>query len=535
MKSSQSPDLRASPDALKTHGLKRRRVKIRADLPDSAELRDATWNVIRAENRRNPLLFRVGDEVAGLRLVKTPRLQTLRPSLLTHTTSDYVEWEASKHGMLVPSRPPRDIGTILLSNIPDDLPSIHCIAPRPTFTADGQLHRSPGFIRSSGTYQYFSERYDVPERPTADHVQAALSLIFDELLVDFPLVSQADKAAALALFLTGVGRQLIDDIVPMIFINKPCPGTGASLLLQTLQDLLGTNNCKALPPAEDDAEWRKRITSALVESPGYIWLDNLPQYVDSGSLASVLTARIWQDRKLGSSSNFSIEVCCAWAGCGNNSRFSKELSRRIVPLNLDAKMDRPWERDPRTFKHRFIQGWVAEHRVSILEALLTLTQNWVSRGMPTNHECPFSGYPKWAAVIGGILETCEVPGFLENIHEHYRAADFQGEEHRTLVWQWWRQFKDDAVTATQLLRSIRENRIPIYLGRNTDEHSQLIFLGRHQLGPLVDRHVGPFVVHRLTRRHASQYHLEVVDPELLRKEEEDFDSGPVVPPGLAPL
>jgi len=51
--------------------------------------------------------------------------------------------------------------------------------------------------------------------------EAALALILDELLVDFPFVSKADMAHALALMLLGFVRDLIDGPTPLSWIGAP--------------------------------------------------------------------------------------------------------------------------------------------------------------------------------------------------------------------------------------------------------------------------------------------------------------------------
>ena len=48
-------------------------------------------------------------------------------------------------------------------------------------------------------------------------------------------------------------------------------------------------------------EWRKRIFAALLDGPRFVLIDNINGFLDSGALASALTARMVKDRILGTS------------------------------------------------------------------------------------------------------------------------------------------------------------------------------------------------------------------------------------------
>ena len=65
-----------------------------------------------------------------------------------------------------------------------------------------------------------------------------------------------------------------------------------------------------LTEAKDEDEWRKRITSTLLGAPEIIVIDNLRRRLDSAAFSAVLTARTWEDRRLGGSSNVSLPVRC---------------------------------------------------------------------------------------------------------------------------------------------------------------------------------------------------------------------------------
>ena len=62
----------------------------------------------------------------------------------------------------------------------------------------------------------------------------------------------------------------------------------------------------------------KHIFAALLEAPGFVLIDNINGFLDSGALASALTARAVKDRILGTSRTAAVPVRCVWVGTGNN-------------------------------------------------------------------------------------------------------------------------------------------------------------------------------------------------------------------------
>src|SRR5215475_1668179 len=100
----------------------------------------------------------------------------------------------------------------------------------------------------------------VPDEPTAADLDRARALVLDDLLVDFPFVSDADRAHAVALFLLPFVRELISGPTPLHLIEAPTMGSGKGLLADAL--LLPTLGSAPTPMAEasTDEEWRKRIT-----------------------------------------------------------------------------------------------------------------------------------------------------------------------------------------------------------------------------------------------------------------------------------
>ena len=101
----------------------------------------------------------------------------------------------------------------------------------------------------------------------------------------------------------------------------------------------------------DEEEWRKRITAKLRGSPALILIDNLRHELNSGTVAAAITSVAWEDRILGKSETVRLPVRNTWVATGNNPALSDEIARRTVRIRLDAKIDKPWLREPTAFRH----------------------------------------------------------------------------------------------------------------------------------------------------------------------------------------
>ena len=138
------------------------------------------------------------------------------------------------------------------------------------------------------------------------------------------------------------------------------PGTGKSLLISVISIIVTGRPIEVITGAKDSDEWRKRITSTLLEAPSMVVLDNLSDRVDNSHLAAALTASSWGDRELGASRNVRIPINCTWIASGNNLMLSQEIARRTILCRIDAGVPRPWLRKPEQFKHP--QPYTMGHR-----------------------------------------------------------------------------------------------------------------------------------------------------------------------------
>jgi hypothetical protein len=206
---------------------------------------------------------------------------------------------------------------------------------------------------------------------------------------------------------------MIDGPTPGHLLNKPAPGTGASLVTDVCS-IIATGSptpALALPPNKDEVA--KTLTSVLSNGQNIVFFDNINHSVDSGELASAMTAPTYQARILGRSETSTVDVRCAWVFTGNGMRMSKELLRRMVLTTLDRGVERP-EHAELNFRHKDIRGWATENRGDLVWACLTIIQNWVAGGMVHQTENTLASYENWSGVVGGVLKAAGLGGFLDN-------------------------------------------------------------------------------------------------------------------------
>ena len=182
--------------------------------------------------------------------------------------------------------------------------------------------------------------------------------------------------------------------------------------------------------------------------------DNLNE-ADFPALAAVIVSPDcrFAGRMLGASRWVEVPALACWLASGNNPKVSRELARRTVVIKLDANAERPEQRSG--FKIKNLLRWGIEHRVDLLHAALVLCRAWVAAGRPKG-KAVLGSFESWAEVIGGILEVCGLPGFLENKNE-LTTRDDHALGWSALVAEWWRQYQTSLVSIDNLHEIIVRN------------------------------------------------------------------------------
>jgi len=358
-----------------------------------------------------------------------------------------------------PTSPPlelvRDI--MALDNLP--LPMLRGIVQAPVMRWDGSMFAQPGY--DDATSLFYAPEYgfslpDIPDKPNWTDIKKALQLLNDTV-ADFPFDSEASRANIIAAILTPVLRDLIAGPVPMLLIDKPLQGTGASLLSDVISIIAtGRNSYMTTAPdgREREEEWRKRVTSILSDGRPVIVIDNVEEVFRSATLCALLTSINWSDRLLGRNEIVNLQHRTCWIATGNNIRLAGDLPRRCYKVRLDANQAKPWQRDQSSFRHPHLIGYVKENRATLLAAIYTLARAWIIAGRPGPGEAPPMGsFEDWREVIGGILRFAGASGFLGNSTEIYENAEVN-EGIEEFIEALYQEFGERAMSAKQILHLV---------------------------------------------------------------------------------
>jgi DNA polymerase-1 len=468
---------------------------IDAGIQDVRVLASEAWRAIAAVNEPAPFLFRFGGTLVRL---ERDEHGTLVPVDLTADRLRYTLarcanfYKRTAHDgtdRRVVGRPPNWLVADLLATPEPPLPVLRRIVSVPVFAPDGTLVCEPGFYPATGIYYDPAPGLVVPPvspRPTDDEVARARALLLNDLLVDFPFVSAADRAHAVGLLLLPFVRELIDGPTPLHMIEAPTEGSGKGLLAAVALLPAVGERVGLLAPGRDADEWRKSITSVLRAGHQAVLIDNITRPLDSAELAAALTATTWEDRLLGRSELLRLPVRCVWVATANNPVFSRELARRTVRIRIDPKVDMPWKRCG--FKHPALVAWARQHRGELVWAALTLTQNWLARGRPAPSVPGLGSFEAWTSVVGGILASAGIDGFLDNLDEFYETVVSDVARWRAFADLWWERYRDEPVLARELVSLALEADLDV---RGKDDRAQARSLGK-QLERMRERVIGEY-------------------------------------------
>lgn len=465
-------------------------------------LTDRIWKALLWANDP-PYLFRAAGELCRIETDDKGEIAVRPLSLdrLRHEMARVAEWYfIDKEGELRVAKPPLDVAKDVLATPDPPFPVLTRTVEVPVFAPDGSLSVAAGYNAASQVYYLPTEGLEilpVSESPEAADIQFARELVLDTMFGEFPFISVADCAHAVALFLLPFARDLISGPTPNHLFESPMPGTGKGLLTHVcLAASVGTR-IGVITQAHNGEEWRKRLTATFREAHTVVIIDNVTRPLDSGELAAALTATVWTDRLLAKNLTITAPVRCVWVTTANNPTMSTEMARRTIRIRLDSSVARPWTRTG--FQIPDLVAWTRDMRPMLIWAAHTLIQAWLAAGRP-NPECPQLGsYTEWRTVIGGILQNAEIIGFLSNLSEFYEVADFENATLSEFVAAWHARHGQREVGAAELFQLVA-GQDWFELTGNSEQARRTSF-GK-QLARYRDRIVGS---HRIAQTRSKQH------------------------------
>jgi len=382
----------------------------------------------------------------------------------------------------------RDLGELAL-RLTDKLPNISVIVDYPVVLPDMTISR-PGF--NNGVY-CTSDMKITPETEPAIQRE-----VLRDLVVDFPFLDEPSRQNYFGLLLTPLLRHAIESNTPMHAVTSSIERTGKTKLAETILGgvVMGTPTLPIqLGGTEEERE--KRIMSILLAGQTIVHLDNVNDFLDSPALASLLTARRFSGRVLGSSRIVEADNRLTIVATGNNLKASSETVKRTVPIQLLPATGNPEDRDD--FKHPHLERYVAENRALVLSCLIGMIQAWLDAGQPVGR-ARLGGFEGWAATIQGVLANAGFTRWGENIRTWRDSADEDGADLARLVELWAAAHGTAAVPVQAIADLADQNDVLMHRMRQTTPRGRATAMGG--------------LLRRWERRVVGRYRIERVSTRL---------------------
>lgn len=368
-------------------------------------------------------LVRIAYDENGTPSIVNLNVSALR-GILERCASFVMEGKKGNH---IPVPPPLTVVQDL-ANLPEwnTIFPISGIVECPIIRGDGTVVTDKGYDRNTRLYYAPADGFvlpAIPEKPSKDDVKNSIVML-KEIFIDFPFVDAASRINTIATLLSAVLRPIISGSIPLSLLDKPQAGTGASLIAEVVGQIVTGRSTSMTPAPEDDAAWRKMITSSIMKGRVVNIIDNVESKLYVPSLAVALTCTVWEDRILGKNEMITLPNRNVWIATGNNIQLGGDLPRRCFWVRMDACCAKPWQERKKPFKHPDLLEWVNNNRGEILKAILILAKSWIQAKKPKPLRCPkMGGFENWRDTIGGILEYANEYEFLGNLEQMYLEAD----------------------------------------------------------------------------------------------------------------
>jgi hypothetical protein len=387
----------------------------------------------------------------------TPAIEALSDPALKDVLAHAMNFVKIGHKGPIHIAPPDDIVKNITARPTWPFAPLEAIIEFPVFRPDGTLILQPGYDTATRLYYAPNPKLLIPpvaDDPTDEDIVDAISLI-DEAIGEFPYQDTASHANAYGLLLTPIIRQSISGHVPLALLDATRPGTGKTLLAETVA-MIATGRKAAMmaAPYNDDNEWRKRIASTLSDGATIIVIDNVHGKLQSAALDLALTSHTMQERILGQSKNGVYAQRATWMATGNNIQLGGDMPRRSYWIRMDAQTNKPWTRGG--FTHN-LEEWIPDHRGELIAALLTLARAWYAADRPAPEKLlPRMGsFQAWVEVVGGILHFVGLTNFLDNLDDLYTQADSDAQQWAAFLHAWQATYGEREVLVADVVRDLK--------------------------------------------------------------------------------
>lgn len=395
---------------------------------------------------QSPFIVRLRQD-AGRRL----RIEQVGDDALRYQLTGAVDFMTkTKEGALKHANPSHDVLRNINATPDPPFPPLETLRTSPVLRRDLSVVTQAGYDAESGVFYAPPPGFVLPPLPPLREAVRWL----DEALGAFCYADDgASRANAYALLLTPLLRLVLRGNVPLAVITSPQQGSGKTCLTSVISLITTGAPPSTVSEPEDDAEWRKMLTSALRRGDELLIIDNIDRVLRSPRLAEFITTQWWTDRLLGGNEMPTLAQRMTVMVTGNNVALGGDLGRRCYPIVLDAKCARPWVN--RHYPHAELAEWTAANRAPLLASALALIHTWAVAGRPQAKDVPRLGnFGDWCQVVGSILAHAGVAGFLGNLESVYSALDVEAFQWEGLLAALREQRGSQPFTSAQLAEDL---------------------------------------------------------------------------------
>lgn len=330
-----------------------------------------------------------------------------------------------------------------------EIPQLNGFVEAPTLTLDGRVLDVPGYDALSGLFSAWTSipGYVSPPRTPSMRDAAEAADLLAKAVATFPFVSPADQSAALAGMILAVCRRSLPS-APMLCVTAPTPGTGKTLLTDTICLLATGRRASVMAMGHDEAEADKRLAGVLMAGDAMVNIDNVERPLGGDLLCQVLSQPVLKTRPLGASSMVDVPTHAIMAATGNNLSIQGDLKRRVMMIRLDAQLECP---ELRAFDGEPHLDRIMRLRGPLVTAALTIPLAYLAAGAPKVCATPLGGFEEWdrlcrsSLVWLGLSDPLEASSLL-------RAEDADLEALRSLLSAWFDVYAGSAKMAADIVR-----------------------------------------------------------------------------------
>jgi hypothetical protein len=330
-----------------------------------------------------------------------------------------------------------------------EIPALNGFVEAPTLTLNGRVLDVPGYDAATGLFLAYDSIPGYQPPPLAPSMQQAAEAadVLAKAVGTFPFVSPADLSATLSGMILAVLRRSLPS-APMLAVTAPTPGTGKTLLTDTISLLATGRRASVMSVGHDEIEADKRLAGALLAGDAMLNLDNVERPLGGDLLCQVLSQPVLKTRPLGGSAMVDVPTCAIIAATGNNLSIQGDLKRRVTMIRMDAELERP---ELRPFDGEPHLDMILRRRGELIRAALTIPLAYLAAGAPKMKPTPLGGFEDWDRLARrpllwlGLADPMEASGLL-------RDQDPDMETIRAVLVAWFDVFAGDAVSAADVVR-----------------------------------------------------------------------------------